>query len=112
MGIPAVLVLTVLNFNVEPGPADDVLHRWAAQAHVDFGAYGEDLHGLKLVGVHGKMDARAALRTLLAGTHLTYYVDGDWTVDGDARPPYFLIYQIPPCDPNSRDPPVPPCTPQ
>jgi hypothetical protein len=109
MGIPAVLVLTVVSFNVEPGPAPDVLHQWAAQAHVSFGAPGRFLDGLKLVGVHGKMDARAALRTLLAGTGFTYSVSGDWTVDGDGRL-HFLIYPIPPCAPNSEVPPPPPCT--
>jgi len=111
MGIPAVLVMTIVSFDIEPGPAEDVLLEWSVQAHVDFGVSPRDVQGVHLVGVHGKMDARAALRTLLAGTGFTYAVTGDWTVDGDGRAPHYTVYRIPPCDPNAVEPPLPPCTP-
>src|SRR4051812_18271169 len=112
MGIPAVLVLTVLNFNVEPGPAKDVLYRWAVLAHVALLTDPAEFDGLELRGVHGKMDARAALRTILAGTDLTYTVHGDWNVGGNGMTD-FVIHRIRPCAPlNSGEPMVlPPCAP-
>jgi len=113
MGIPAVLAFQLFNFNVDPGPCGPihcpVLNQWAYQGgYVSYHANPHDFVGRRLQGVHGRMDVRVALRTILAGTGLTYDVSGDWRVGGD-RNLYFVIHPIGSCDPKSREPPVPPC---